>query len=133
MITLKTKISDLKRKDLKRLDESLLKVCKKQLGSKKGISITPTRIRDCFGYYDPETKSIKVNRKNCTTVEQYVNVVIHEYRHSKQVGLQKFYLAFNEIYGYWNNPYEVDARETADILRPLVWKKTKELLKKELK
>jgi hypothetical protein len=66
------------------------------------------------------------------TIEKYVNVVIHEYRHSKQVGLQEYYLAFNELYGYWDNPFEVDARFAANTFRPIVWKKVKELYKEKL-
>jgi hypothetical protein len=132
MITLKTNISKLKRHEIKTLNDCLLKVCKKELGSKKGLDIDYTKKMDCYGYYDPELKKIMVNKKNCTTIEKYVNVVIHEYRHSKQYGLQKYYLAFNELYGYWDNPFEVDARFAANTFRPIVWKKVKELYKKNL-
>jgi len=42
MITLKTNISKLKRHEINPLNDCLLKVCTKELGSKKGLDINYT-------------------------------------------------------------------------------------------
>jgi hypothetical protein len=133
MITLKTNICDLSRKELRILNESLILVCKNIMGKKKDINVKTTlRGTNYYGRYFPDTKTIVLYKSSCVSVERYVSTFIHEYRHSKQKGIVKNYGFCNEMFGYWNNPYEVDAREHEKTLRPEVWKHVKKLYKKNL-
>ena len=133
MITLKTNICDLSRKELRILNESLMKVCKNIMGKKKDINVKTTlRGTSYYGKYMPDTKTIVLYKSACVTVERYVSTFIHEYRHSKQKGINQNYGFCHLMYGYWNNPYEVDAREHEKSLRPEVWKRVKKLYKKNL-
>ncbi len=133
MITLKTNICDLSRKELKVLNESLMKVCKNIMGKKKDINVRTTlRGTSYYGKYMPDTKTIVLYKSACVTVERYVSTFIHEYRHSKQKGINQNYGFCHLMYGYWNNPYEVDARKHEKSLRPEVWKRVKKLYKKNL-
>ncbi len=133
MITLKTNICDLSRREMKALNDSLIKVCSKIMGKKKDIKVrTQMKGFNHYGKYYPLTKTIFMYRSSCGTVERYVSTFIHEYRHAKQKGILKNYEPLYEMFGYWNNPYEVDAREHEKSLRPEVWKRTKKLYKKNL-
>ena len=133
MITLKTNICDLSRKELRILNESLIKVCKNIMGKKKDINVKTTlRGKSYYGKYYPDTKTIMLYKSTCVTVEKYVSTFIHEYRHSKQKGIVKNYGYYQLMFGYWDNPYEVDAREHEKSLRPEVWKHVKKLYKKNL-
>ena len=62
----------------------------------------------------------------------YVRTFVHEYAHAKQKGLAKNYTVYHLTYGYWNNPYEVDAREKEALHRPMIWKEVKKLYKHKL-
>ena len=133
MITLKTNICNLSRKEMRVLNESLLKVCSKIMGKKKDIKVrTSLKGTNYYGRYFPTTKTIMLYRSSCVSVERYVSTFIHEYCHSKQKGIIKNYGFCNEMFGYWNNPYEIDARNTEKELRPIVWEKAKKLYKKNL-
>jgi hypothetical protein len=133
MITLKTNICDLSRKELKVLNESLILVCKNIMGKKKDINVKTTlRGTSYYGKYYPDTKTIMLYKSTCVTVERYVSTFIHEYRHAKQKGIVKNYGYYHLMFGYWDNPYEVDAREHEKCLRPEVWKHAKKLYKKNL-
>jgi hypothetical protein len=103
------------------------------MGKKKDIKVrTTTRGTKYFGKYLTDTKTIFMYRTVCDTVGKYVEVFIHEYRHAKQKGVNKNYDSMTALYGYWNNPYEVDARKYQKELRPEVWKGVKKLYKQKL-
>ena len=132
MITLKTDICSLSRGELKTLNDSLLIACQKVMGKKKGIRVRTTRTgKRYFGKYYPETRTIFMYRSTCANVDKYVSTFIHEYRHAKQKGIQKNYHLQHAIHGYWNNPFEVDARYAQKEFRPEVWKIVKNLYKKK--
>jgi hypothetical protein len=132
MITLTTKLCTLSRGELLHLNNSLLKVCEKIMGKKKEIKVrTTTRGTKYFGKYMTDTRTIFMYRNVCDTVGKYVEVFIHEYRHAKQKGIGKHYQTMTLLHGYWNNPYEVDARKAQKELRPEVWKEVKKLYKQK--
>ena len=132
MITLTTKLSTLSRGELLHLNNSLLKTCENLMGKKKDIKVrTTTRGRSYFGKYVPDTRTIFIYRNVCDTIGKYVEVFIHEYRHAKQKGITKNYQTMTLLHGYWNNPYEVDARKAQKELRPEVWKRVKKLYKQK--
>jgi hypothetical protein len=67
---------------------------------------------DDYGIYD--SRHIEINTAKCKTVSSLIRVVIHEYTHFLQMPkiydmgkYQKLY----EIYGYYEHPMEIEARE----------------------
>jgi len=66
---------------------------------------------DARGEYMPYTNQIIVVPSNIKTVWELIETVIHEYTHSTQD--LKVYQECNAVFGYWNNPYEVEARYEA--------------------
>ena len=133
MITLKTDIQSLSGKELKVLNECLVEACAKYMGKKKGIKVRMIgRGNKYFGLYDYESKTIKLYKKSCSGMLGYLRTFVHEYAHAKQKGLAKNYTAYHFKYGYWNNPYEVDARSKEGAYRSVIWKEVKKLYKHKL-
>jgi hypothetical protein len=133
MVTLKTDIQSLSGKELKLLNECLVEACSKYMGKKKGLKVQMIgRGNKYFGLYDYESKTIKLYKKSCSGMLGYLRTFVHEYAHAKQKGLAKNYTAYHFKYGYWNNPYEVDARKKEGEYRPLIWKEVKKLYKQKL-
>ena len=133
MITLKTDIQSLSKKEMELLNESLVEACSLYMGKKKGLKVkTDNRGKKYFGVYDYNTKTIKIYKKNCSGVLGYVRTFVHEYAHAKQRGLAKNYTSYHFKYGYWNNPYEVDARTKENMYRSDIWKEAKRLYKHKL-
>ena len=133
MITLKTDIQSLSKKEMNLLNECLLEACSKHMGKKKGLSVkTIGRGNKYFGQYDYEGNVIKIWKKSCSSILGYVRTFVHEYAHAKQKGLDKNYTAYHLKYGYWNNPYEIDAREKEGTYRSVIWKEAKRLYKHKL-
>lgn len=132
MVTLKTDIQSLSKKELKVLNECLVEACSKYMGKKKGLKVQMIgRGKKYFGLYDYQNKTIKIYKKSCSGMLGYVRTFVHEYAHAKQKGLGKYYTSYFVEYGYWNNPYEVDAREKEAMYRPLIWKEAKRLYKQK--
>jgi hypothetical protein len=133
MVTLKTNIQSLSGKELKLLNECLVEACSKYMGKKKGLKVQMIgRGNKYFGLYDYESKTIKLYKKSCSGMLGYLRTFVHEYAHAKQKGLAKNYTAYHFKYGYWNNPYEVDAREKEGAYRSVIWKEAKKLYKQKL-
>jgi hypothetical protein len=133
MVTLKTDIQSLSKKEMKLLNESLVEACAKYMGKKRGLKIRMIgRGNKYYGQYDYEGNIIKIWKKSCSGMLGYVRTFIHEYAHAKQKGLAKNYTAYHFKYGYWNNPYEVDARSKEGAYRSVIWKEAKRLYKQKL-
>jgi hypothetical protein len=133
MVTLKTDLQSLSKKEIKILNESLVEACAKYMGKKKGLKVRMIgRGSKYYGQYDYDENTIKIWKKSCSGMLGYVRTFVHEYAHAKQKGLSKNYTAYHFKYGYWNNPYEVDAREKEKMYRPEIWKEVKRLYKHKL-
>lgn len=134
MITLATQINSLTPKELRLLNVSLMEACSKHMGKKKDLKVRMIgRGNKYHGMYDYQTKTIKIYKKSCSGMLGYVKTFVHEYAHAKQKGLAKSYTAFHLTYGYWNNPYEIDAREKESRYRSVIWKEAKRLYKNKTK
>ena len=133
MVTLKTDLQSLSKKEIKVLNESLVEACAKYMGKKKGVKVRMIgRGNRYYGQYDYDKNVIKIWKKSCTSIHGYVRTFVHEYAHAKQRGLAKNYTAYHFKYGYWNNPYEVDARKKEEEYRSPIWKEVKKLYKQKL-
>ena len=67
MITLKTDIKTLNRKEMKLLNESLIEACSIYMGRKKGLKVKMVgRGSKYFGQYDYDENVIKIWKKSCS-------------------------------------------------------------------
>jgi len=72
------------------------------------------------GLYDSYFNMIRINVNNHNNVLELTDTIIHEYQHHLDMPSQKQQKEYNELtvkVGYWNNPYEIKARESGFKLR----------------
>ena len=73
--------------------------------------------RSRFGDYTSNIRLIRIFINNHTSVEELINTVIHEYTHYLDMPSQQDQKEYNRYLkqkGYYDNPFEINARETAD-------------------
>ncbi len=130
-MTLKTHLKDLTQGELISLNHSLKKSCQFFIGKNKKVSVRTYKASsvEFLGLFDPESDMISIYRGGIPTVGRYVEIFIHEWVHSLQKGLKRNYSKMTKEYGYWDNPYEVEAREGEKIFKSDVWKLTKKIMK----
>ena len=101
--------------------------CKKNLEHPKYHKYYPMvevkyyKYKKASGDYSSSNKIIRIFVNNHQTIEDLVNTCIHEYVHYLQMPYQanqEEYNRFNKTNGYLNNPYEVEARERAELYTP---------------
>jgi hypothetical protein len=130
-MTLRKPLKDLTQGELISLNHSLKKSCQFFIGKNKKLSVRTYKASNVefLGLFDPESDRISIYRGDITTVGRYVEVFIHEWVHSLQKGLKRNYSKMTKEHGYWNNPYEVEAREGEKLFKSDVWKLTKKIMK----
>ena len=70
-----------------------------------------------FGDYTSNSRLIRIFINNHTSVEELVDTIIHEYTHYLQMPSQQDQKEYNRYLkqkGYYKNPFEINARESAD-------------------
>ena len=70
-----------------------------------------------FGDYTSNTRLIRIFINNHSSVEELIDTIIHEYTHYLDMPFQKDQNEYNRYLkqiGYYDNPFEINARETAD-------------------
>lgn len=127
---LQTKIDQLSRSELLRLNLALKIACNDIIGTNKKVIVrTHNKFNsDCYGLYDYDYSSIVIYRKGIKNIDKYVKIFIHEWTHSLQKGLKRKYNKMNKKYGYWNNPFEIEARTNEGLYKSIIWKYAKSLL-----
>ena len=113
----------------------VLKWCVENMNTKKGnnfphLEISYYKHKKNAGLYDSYIKMIRINVNNHNNVLELTDTIIHEYQHHLDMPTQKQQKEYNELTvknGYWNNPYEIKARESGLKLRDAC---AKELFKK---
>lgn len=129
-MTLKTTVNSLDRKDLLRLNKALRKSCSIHIGENRSVNVrTNNRPSKIMGSFIADDNTIEIFRSEVSDINKYVETFIHEWTHSKQLGLKKNYNKLNKKLGYDNNPYEIEARNNEKIFRSKVWKTVKSILK----
>lgn len=130
---LKTEISTLTRSELIRLNQALKEACGKIIGKNKTLTVRTHKGGDSslYGHYDYEDNLITIYRGSTKNIDKYIQIFIHEWTHSRQKGINRRYNKMDEEYGYWNNPYEVEARAAEKLYKSAVWKKVKYILNKK--
>ena len=129
-MTLKTTVTSINRKDLLALNRTLRQSCSIHIGENRSVSIrTTNRPSKIMGSFTADDNTIKIFRNEVSDINKYLETFIHEWTHSKQLGLKKNYNKLNKKLGYDKNPYEVEARNNEKIFRSKVWKTVKLILK----
>jgi hypothetical protein len=62
-----------------------------------------------YGFYCPINNHLHVSVGECKTLGRLTSTFIHEYTHYLQPVRTKYLKSLSE-HGYWDNPYEVEAR-----------------------
>lgn len=115
--------------ELRKMGLQLITIVRKTLGH--GNKPSPKlKIRNglanSFGQYDFE--SIVINPTTCGTIDMFIKTIIHEYTHHIQKGLKRNYASSMNKNGYWNCPFEVEARENEKKYKSVIWKQFKQTL-----
>ena len=81
------------------------------ISRKRGFDLNPKN--NCRGEYNPFINQIIIVKNNIDSFEDLVDTIIHEYTHSTQT--LGSYAKKSLKYGYYDNPFEVEARTVAAI------------------
>ena len=127
---LKDKLQDYTTRELRTIGLNVLGVTRKVLGH--GNKPVPkfkinNRLGGSYGQYNYDY-SITINPTNCKTMKMYVRTIIHEYTHHIQKGLKRNYTSSVNRNGYYDSPFEVEARENELKYVKQVWKQYKQSL-----
>jgi hypothetical protein len=114
----------------KKVGLKILSLVRKKLGH--GNKPVPkfkinNRLNGYYGQYDYEYV-ITINPSNCQTIEMFVRTIIHEYTHHIQKGLKRNYTSSVKRDGYYNSPFEVEARGNEKKYKSVIWKEFKQLV-----
>lgn len=115
--------------ELRKMGLTLIGITRKILGH--GNKPSPKlKIRNglanSYGQYDFE--SLVINPSTCATMEMFVRTIIHEYTHHIQRGIKRNYASSMKKNGYWDCPFEVEARGNEKKYKSVVWKTFKQTL-----
>jgi hypothetical protein len=113
-----TPIDTFKKKEIKKIVKYSLKWCISEFGpnNRKQLPITidfdhyGDDMPGYYGMYCPVENVIYINLDECNTLGRLTSTIIHEFTHYKQPILTKYAKAHKE-HGYWDNPFEVEARQ----------------------
>jgi hypothetical protein len=123
---LRKEISTLTRSELLKLNRGLKQACSILLGESNPEIRTINKLNEInLAHYDPHLNRITIYRPMVKDIDAYVKVFIHEWTHSLQKGIKRNYSKLEEKYGYWYNPYEVEARQSEKEFKSVIWKLTK--------
>ena len=116
MIYAKTPTSTLTKKQVKKVLQFCADWCYDNMGvnnrKRSGLTYSFGKDEDGFyGFYCPINNHIRVSLTECKTVGRLTSTFIHEYTHYLQPVRTKYIPALVK-HGYWNNPFEVEARMT---------------------
>lgn len=125
--------TDYKVKDLKipkkRFVMIVLQWCEKNLETSKfryDLKIHYYANKNFGGKFQSHNKQIIIYLHSDLGLEDLVDIVIHEYVHHIQFSMDSTEQDYNKMLvknGYWNNPFEVEARKLAEQHRRecLIW------------
>lgn len=113
-----------------------IKWCKQNLGvnerKRTKLQIEVTRrsrhIKKClvYGNYCFYRNKITIHQEACTTIEELISTVIHEYTHYLQSRNQ--YKIYEQTYYYSTNPYEREAKRNEEKYTKICIKEIKKYL-----
>ena len=68
-----------------------------------------------IGRYDPDMNCISLKVRGHRTSKRFIKTIIHEYIHYLQPRKGGWYERWNKKYGYYKNPYEIEAYYLSEI------------------
>jgi hypothetical protein len=77
------------------------------------LHIYPRKRTESYGEYSSSIHLVEIYAAECNTLRRFVDTVIHEYTHSCQGWVGVNYSAYNRKFGYYKNPFEIEARKVA--------------------
>ena len=77
------------------------------------LHIYPRKRTESYGEYSSSIHLVEIYAAECDTLRRFVDTVIHEYTHSCQGWVGVNYSAYNRKFGYYKNPFELEARKVA--------------------
>jgi hypothetical protein len=118
-----------------RFVNEVLRWCMKNMDYPSGHKYYP-QVKICyyktkhsrFGDYTSNIRLIRIFINNHTSVEELVDTIIHEYTHYLQMPTQQDQKEYNRYLkqkGYYKNPFEINARETANKYTSICMKEMK--------
>lgn len=115
--------------ELRKMGLTIIGITRKILGH--GNKPSPklkirNRLANSYGQYDFE--SLVINPSTCVTMDMFVRTIIHEYTHHIQRGIKRNYASSMKKNGYWDCPFEVEARGNEKKYKSVVWKTFKQTL-----
>lgn len=126
---IKDKVSKYTTRELRVLGLQVIEVTRKVLGH--GNKPSPrlrinNNLKNMYGLYD-YSYLITINPSECKNISVFIGVIIHEYTHHIQKGIRSGYDESVKKYGYYNCPFEVEARDNAKKYKKEIWRKVKRL------
>ena len=115
--------------ELRKMGLTLIGITRKILGH--GNKPSPklkirNKLANSYGQYYFE--SLVINPSTCVTMDMFVRTIIHEYTHHIQRGIKRNYASSMKKNGYWDCPFEVEARGNEKKYKSVVWKTFKQTL-----
>lgn len=137
----KSNVTKIKKKDYNinvtksKFVNEVLKWCMKNMDYPTGHKYYP-QVKICyyktkrnrFGDYASNTRLIRIFINNHSSVEELIDTIIHEYTHYLDMPFQKDQKEYNRYLkqkGYYDNPFEINARETANKYTSICFKEMK--------
>jgi hypothetical protein len=98
--------------------------CQKKFGKIKGKSVPNIewvwndrwyQKKKLLALYDKEDNQIDLRIQGHRTIYNLANTIIHEYIHYLQPTHGNWYERYEKVWGYQNNPYEIEAHLLGDL------------------
>ena len=105
----------------------VLEWCSSNIGSNKQgyqLDLKYYRNNEFAGYYFNQTKTIQIFVFDELDLLDLTEIIIHEYVHHLQYSNKKTdseYKKYQSEVGYWNNPFEIEARDISKKMRNLCY------------
>ena len=116
MIYSKEKTHNFTKRQLKKIARLSLQFCMETFGvnNKKWYPLTLNIIHNTndgyWGMFNLEINEIEVYPDACDNIGKFTSTIIHEYIHTLQQQSSRVYSKLLKEHGYWDHPFEVEAR-----------------------
>lgn len=126
LFTTSKKVRDIKIPKIQFVSK-VLEWCSSNIGSNKQgyqLDLKYYRNNEFAGYYFNQTKTIQIFVFDELDLLDLTEIIIHEYVHHLQYADKKTeveYSKYQNDVGYWNNPFEIEARDISKKMRNLCY------------
>lgn len=115
MLKASTPLSTLSKYKIRKIANITRSFCGEHLGKLRNkafpiFTLSFNKSADRMGVYDGDDNQMIIYVYQCKTVSQLTSTIIHEWTHSKQRIVAKYYKLYLK-HGYANHPMEIEARD----------------------